>query len=210
MNDYTHITMVLDRSGSMESIRHDVIGGVNSFVSVQKDAPGRATFSLIQFDSQNPYEVIHNAVPMAEVPALTADTFRPRASTPLLDALGKTIQRLELKLADWRAEERPGKVIIVVMTDGQENASRRYSAKRIRDLIKVKEQLLGWEFVFLSSDLRAVKDSHHQGIAPSKSMFVSDVFFQEAIEDLASNVRAYRVGEKPDLEWKDSDRAKHS
>lgn len=210
MNDYTHITMVLDRSGSMESIRHDVIGGVNAFVSVQKDAPGRATFSLIQFDSQNPYEVIHDAVPMAEVPALTADTFRPRASTPLLDALGKTIQRLELKLADWRAEERPGKVIIVVMTDGQENASRRYSAKRIRDLIKVKEQLLGWEFVFLSSDLRAVNDSHHQGIAPSKSMFVSDVFFQEAIEDLASNVRAYRVGEKPDLEWKDSDRAKHS
>lgn len=81
--DYTHITVILDRSGSMSSIRDDIIGGFNQFVHSQKAVPGTATLTLVQFDTQDPYEVIHWFQPIREIPPLTAATFVPRASNPL-------------------------------------------------------------------------------------------------------------------------------
>ena len=101
-SDYTHITVILDRSGSMEAIRNDTIGGFNSFLAAQKAETGFATLTLVQFDTQNAYEVIQDFRNIKEVPELTRTTFVPRAGTPLYDAMGKGINDLEHKLAGDR------------------------------------------------------------------------------------------------------------
>ena len=90
---YTHISVILDRTGSMEPIRDDIIGGFNSFLEQQKAEPGHATLTLVQFDSEDPYEVIHSFEPLDEIPKLSRETFIPRASTPLFDAVGFNKER---------------------------------------------------------------------------------------------------------------------
>ncbi len=167
MNEtYTHITMILDRTGSMQSIRHDTIGGFNTFLQGQKAAPGTATLTLVQFDSQDPYEVIHNFVPIALAAELTPETFVPRASTPLLDTLGRGILDLERSLALLAPEQRPGHVVFVVITDGEENASYEFTRDQVKTMIHEKQEADGWDFVFLSADLEAVAEAVHIGVAP--------------------------------------------
>jgi hypothetical protein len=133
--DYTHIAVILDRTGSMAVIRDDTIGGFNTFLQQQKAEPGSATLTLVQFDSQDPYEVIHRFKPIAEVPELTRETYVPRASTPLLDAMGRGIIDLEKSLSELSEADRPAKVVMVVVTDGQENASREFRKEQIEKMI---------------------------------------------------------------------------
>jgi hypothetical protein len=107
--DYTHITVIIDRSGSMESIRADTIGGFNAFLKQQQAEPGTATLTLVQFDSGNPYEVIHGFAPIRTVPELTERTFVPRGTTPLFDALGRGINHLDRCIAEIAEDDRPQK-----------------------------------------------------------------------------------------------------
>ncbi len=169
--DYTHIAVILDRTGSMEAIRDDTIGGFNAFLQQQKVEPGTATLTLVQFDSQDPYEVIHHFRPITEVLELTRETYVPRASTPLLDALGRGINDLEQSLNQLGEADRPAKVVMVVVTDGQENASREFRKEQIEEMIKEKTEKGGWQFVFLSADLAAIEDAHAVGFASSASLF---------------------------------------
>jgi len=168
--DYTHIAVILDRTGSMEAIRDDTIGGFNAFLQQQKAEPGFATLTLVQFDSQDPYEVIHHFKPIAEVPELTRETYVPRASTPLLDAMGRGINDLENSLSKLGEADRPARVLMVVVTDGQENASREFRKEQIEKMIKEKTEKDGWQFVFLSADLAAIHDAHAVGVDPSASL----------------------------------------
>ena len=119
MTNHAHITVVLDRTGSMQDIRDDVIGGFNGFLAAQQAEPIPATLTLVQFDSQDPYEVLHAARPIAQVPPLTAETYVPRASTPLYDAIGRGILDLEATVARLPEAERPAKVVFVIVTDGR-------------------------------------------------------------------------------------------
>ena len=164
MTERSHITVLLDRTGSMQEIREDVIGGFNAFLMQQQAAPDPATFTLVQFDSQAPYEVLHAAVPIAAVSPLTLEQYVPRATTPLYDAMGRGILDLEVKLAAMPDVERPTKVIFVVVTDGMENASREFDHARVTGLIEAKKSL-GWDFVFLSADL-GVGESARCMVAP--------------------------------------------
>lgn len=162
--DYTHITVILDRTGSMESIRDDTIGGFNTFLKKQKAEPGTATLTLVQFDTQEPYEVIHRFKPIREVPELSRETYVPRASTPLLDALGRGINDLDKSIADLKEEDRPSKVVVVVVTDGQENSSCEFRKDQIEKMVKEKTEKSAWQFVFLSADLVAIGDAMSVGI----------------------------------------------
>jgi len=162
--DYTHIAVILDRTGSMENIRDDMIGGFNAFLKQQRQGPGTATLTLVQFDSQDPYEVIHRFKPIGEVPELTRATYVPRAGTPLLDALGRGINDLECGLRELSEEMRPAKVIVAVVTDGQENSSQEFTNEQVSRMIKTKTDNDGWEFVFLSSDLNAIENARAVGV----------------------------------------------
>ena len=163
MNDRSHITVILDRTGSMQSIRADMVGGFNAFLAAQKDTPHPATLTLVQFDSQDPYAVLHSVADIASVPALSLGQYVPRATTPLYDAMGRGILDLEAWLADQPDAVHPGKIIFVVVTNGQQNASREFDRKRVKRLVKTKKHL-GWNFVFLSANLAAFEEAGQIGV----------------------------------------------
>ena len=166
--DYCHISVVLDRSGSMGSIRHDTIGGFNTFLKTQKESPGEATLSLTQFDTE--YLLVHSFVPIQEVPELNERTFVPRGATALYDAIGLAIVGCGEKLAALSEEERPEKVILVILTDGEENSSREYSHSRIQGMIKEQSDKYNWEFVFLGANIDAKKVGDSLGVKLGNTM----------------------------------------
>ena len=169
--DYTHITLLLDRTGSMESIKDDTIGGFNAFLADQQKEPGEASMSLIQFDSVDPYEVINDFDPIAQVKPLDTNTFVPRSTTPLLDAIGRGINDITAKLGNIPEEERPDKVIFVVLTDGHENASREFRDRsKIMEMIKDREENHMWKFVFLGANQDAIKEAGSIGISAGSTM----------------------------------------
>lgn len=206
--DTTHITIVLDRTGSMEAIRDDTIGGFNAFLNMQKAERGQATLTLVQFDSQDPYEVVHHFKPLAGVPELTRETFVPRAATPLLDAIGRGINDLEKGLADLAEDERPARVVMAIVTDGQENASREFRKDQIKKMIQEKQEKSAWQFVFLSADLEAIDDAMETGIA-ARAILAHDKDGRgvgAAWTALSRHVAEYRTGQADDVSFDEQDR----
>lgn len=206
--DYTHITVILDRTGSMESIRDDTIGGFNTFLVKQKAEPGAATLTLVQFDSQDPYEVIHRFKPIEDIPQLSRETYVPRASTPLLDALGHGINDLEKALYDIKEEDRPVKVVFVVVTDGQENSSREFRKDQIEKMIKEKTDKLDWQFIFLSADLAAIADAMSFGIHADKALLFgkNSKGVVGAFESLSERTSDFRSARKNKIGFEQNDR----
>ena len=191
--DRTHICMILDRTGSMESIKQDTIGGFNSYIAAQKSLPTPATFTLVQFDSQDPFEVIHKFTDIQMVGDLTAQTYMPRASTPLYDAVGRGINDLKAGLGGLPEALRPKKIVVVIVTDGQENASREFTGAQVRKMIADAKEA-GWQFVFLSADESAISDSSSLNIDASNAAFFkkSTAGANEMWERVANRSVAYR------------------
>jgi len=196
--DYTHISVILDRTGSMESIRDDTIGGFNSFLADQKSQAGEASLTLVQFDSQDPHEVICHFKPIHEVPELDRNIYVPRASTPLLDALGREINELEQSIAHLQEEDRPSKVVFVVITDGQENASTEFRKEQVERMIKERTEKDDWQFVFLSADLGAINDAMSYGIQQNSAMYFdkTGLATRAAWNDVSVGISDYRSAKK--------------
>lgn len=205
-SDSTHISVLLDRSGSMQAICNDIIGGFNAFLHSQQTAPGTATLTLAQFDSLNPYEIIHESKPLTLVPDLTRETFVPRGATPLLDAMGQTIGVLSENLSRLSEEERPAKVVVVIVTDGQENSSARFTRDMINLMVN-RMQNAGWQFVFLSADLAAIVDARNFGVRRQSSMaFDRDPqHISSAWSSVSSRLSDYRSGYSDDVSFSDQD-----
>jgi len=153
-NNLTEIAYILDRSGSMQPMQEAAVAAFNQFVKSQLDVPGDARLSLIQFD--NVYEIPISMREIREVPELTAQTFTPRGSTALLDAIGRTIKETDKRIEATPEARQPGKVIVAIFTDGMENASTEYSAKHIADLIQLYREQKGWDFLFLAANQDAM------------------------------------------------------
>ena len=162
---YTDITMVLDRSGSMQSIKDDTIGGFDAFISEQRRLPGRCTVSLVQFD--NVYEEVYTGRDLADVPSLT---LVPRGSTAMLDAIGRAVNATGARLAAMPEDERPGTVIVGIMTDGLENASREFTYPMIKALIEQQEQVYGWTFMYMGANQDAIEVGASLGVARDRSL----------------------------------------
>lgn len=148
------IACVVDRSGSMYSIVNDAIGGFNTFLESQKAEDGEARLTLVLFD--NEYIVAHESADIKAVPPLDETTYVPRGSTALLDAIGKTIDDVGKRLSATPEDQRPGKVIVAILTDGMENASTTYSSKKIAEMIEHQRDVYDWEFVFLAANQDAI------------------------------------------------------
>jgi uncharacterized protein YegL len=168
MKNLTEIVCVLDRSGSMASIIDDAIGGFNTFLKSQQEAPGEAVMSVVLFD--NEYEMLYSGKPLAEIPPFNHETFVPRGSTALYDAIGKTIHEVGVRLASLQESERPNKVLFVILTDGQENASQQYSSAQINQMITQQRNVYSWEFIFLAANQDAFAVSESMGISQGNAM----------------------------------------
>ena len=208
--DYTHISVILDRTGSMETIRDDTIGGFNTFLEEQQKQEGKATLTLVQFDTQDPYEVIHQFTPIKKVPKLTHQTYVPRAMTPLLDAIGRGINDLDQQLNDLKKSKRPSKIVFVVITDGQENSSREFRKDQIEKMIKEQDSKNNWQFVFLSADLASIADAGSYGFqAKSVMAFDKDGAGTSAMySSLSKSVGDFRRAAANDVSFSKKDRSK--
>ena len=159
--DLTDLTVVLDRSGSMEACREEAENGLNHLVEKQKAEPGDAIFTLVQFDTE--YEFVHRGVPIREVPHCR---LVPRGMTALLDAVGRSIAEAGERLKTMAERERPGLVVFVIVTDGQENSSHEFTKPQIRKMIEHQQTVEGWKFVFLGANQDAFAEAQGLGIAP--------------------------------------------
>lgn len=160
----TMICLILDRSGSMAGREGDVIGGVNAFIDEQKKLPDPATIAMVRFDS-GAIERFRTMQSLADVQALTAEDYQPRAATPLLDAVGQTINALD---QDW-AKEQPDRCICVIVTDGQENSSREFKTYTIKKMIQARQESGKWAFIYLGANVDAFAEAGSMGIATANT-----------------------------------------
>ncbi|MGW5313084.1 vWA domain-containing protein [Nocardia thailandica] len=163
--DLTTIAVLLDRSGSMQTIKADTEGGLAAFYDQQRQVPKRIEVTLAQFDTE--YEVVYANLPLAQVPA---PVLQPRGGTALYDAIGKLVTALGADLARRPEHERPGTVIVVILTDGHENSSREWTHAAVRSLITQQQEVYQWSFVFLGANMDAVEIGTGIGVAPGSSM----------------------------------------
>ena len=150
-NNYTHVSILIDKSGSMSGSESDVIGGINKFIEQQKTVPGKLTVSLVQFD--NLYEQMYGFEDIDSVKPLNDDSYIPRGSTALLDAAGRLVTETGLKLSFLPEALRPSKVMFLIYTDGYENSSKEWTKPKLDNLIKEQKEKYSWDFVFLGADI---------------------------------------------------------
>lgn len=158
--DKTHISIIIDRSGSMSSVSRQAAQAVNHFITEQKEQPGECTLLLADFDGDDPFRIAHDGR-LADAPLYRLDA---RGNTPLLDAVGRMITQTGDRLDVMTEDDKPSKVIVVVQTDGQENASCEYTWEKVRDLIKHQTDVYNWQFIFLGMGLDTFKQGSALGI----------------------------------------------
>lgn len=167
-SNLTQIVFIIDRSSSMQPLIQSTIDGHNTFVKEQQALPGEAMFKLVQFNQEvQPYP----NVPLDRVTPLDEFKYVPRGMTALFDALGCTIVEVGQELARMNAPDRPGKVIVVVITDGLENASHIYpERKQVADMIQHQQDVYQWEFIFMGANMDAVAEARAFNIPAANSM----------------------------------------
>jgi hypothetical protein len=192
MNDKTDITVVLDRSGSMSSIKEATIGGFNTFINEQKKASGEAFISLSQFDDV--YEVVYVQKSVKETPLLDDKTFVPRNGTALLDAIGRSINSTGDRLSNMSESDRPSKVIFVIITDGLENASVEFNKARIFEMITHQREKYSWQFIFLAANQDAIATACGLGISGTSAISYSSTSASTnaVFSNVSSNVLRFR------------------
>ena len=157
--DFTDITIIMDRSGSMASCQQEAENGVNHFVEDQKKQPGTATFSLVQFDTE--IQRVYDAAAIASVGTIKLE---PRGMTALLDAVGKTINETGERLSKMNEEDRPGLVVVCIVTDGEENSSHEFKREQIKQMIEHQQTDFKWQFTFLGANQDAFAEAGAMGI----------------------------------------------
>ena len=205
-NGYSDITVVLDRSGSMACLVDEVIGAFNTFVDEQQQVAGQASFSLVQFDDR--YEVYLDAVDLAKVGRLDRTTYVPRGMTALYDAVGRAIVATGTRLAALDEGERPDKVVFLIQTDGEENASHEYDAATLQAMIRHQQDKYAWEFVFLGANIDAGSVAEEIGIARDKALQYANNAdgTRAAFAAVSDNLAGFRRGDRQHMAYAEEDR----
>ncbi len=179
MKDYTEIVFILDRSGSMQGLEADTIGGFNSVLSQHKHMEGNAVVSTVLFDDK--IDVICDRKNIQEVAPITSKEYYVRGCTALLDAVGGAIRHISKVQKILPKSHRAKDVLFVITTDGLENASRRYSYEDVKKLIE-KKKAKGWEFIFMGANIDAVAEAARIGIGADRAAtYVADSAGTEAV-----------------------------
>ena len=169
----TEMVFILDKSGSMAGLEADTIGGFNSMIERQKQAEGEALVSTVLF--ANDSTVIHDRADLREIGPLTERQYYVGGGTALIDAIGGAIHHIGNVHKYAREEDRPEHTVFVITTDGMENASRRYTSARVKDMVKHQQEKYGWEFLFLGANIDVAKESDRLGIRQDRAVrYVND------------------------------------
>jgi len=168
----TSITVILDKSGSMEPVRLDTVGGYNTFIEGQKQLPGECEVTLIQFNNHREFTYKSKNIKDLEK-GLLIEQYRPTNGTALLDAIGVAIEEKGAEFAKMSEEHRPGKVMFVIITDGAENASQDFTYSKIKEMIEHQKNNYQWDFTFLGANIDTFDVADSLGIAANKSLSFS-------------------------------------
>lgn len=194
--DTAMLVFLLDRSGSMHDIKHDIEGGLNAYIEKQKAEPGSATASLHQFD--NEYEDVYVDLPLEDVPVFTLE---PRGSTALFDSIARTITNTRKRIAAMPANRRPGIVHLNIATDGHENASTRYTRRAIRDMVQTQQEVDHWIISYMGCDQDAVEIGTSLGIAPERSLTYTRETAAEAMDAYSQMTSKARGATRLGAHW---------
>ncbi len=203
----TDITLVVDRSGSMQQRREDAEGGVNAFIQQQAEEQGAAVLTLVQFDTE--YEILHRGVPIDEVPEFRLE---PRGMTALLDAVGRAINETGIRLNELKEADRPGLVIFVITTDGLENSSTEFTQAQIKEMIEHQQTKYGWHFTFLGANQDAFAEAGAMGMqagaVANYSMDKVGTAYEMTSKKISRMRSQHRKGEEVSDEFTDEERKK--
>ena len=166
--ELTELVFILDKSGSMMGLEKDTIGGYNSMLEKQKAVEGQCRITTVLFDHD--YELLHDRIDLEAVGPISGKEYQVGGSTALLDAIGRTIHKIANVQKNTAKEHRAEKILFVIITDGEENSSREYSAQKVKDLIEKQKTKYDWEFIFLGANIDAVETAGRFGIAPDRAV----------------------------------------
>lgn len=158
----TELVFILDRSGSMAGLESDTIGGYNALLAKQKKDPGEVLLTTVLFDDR--YELLHDRIDLQKVQSITEKEYFVRGCTALLDAIGRTINKIGHAQSIIAEDERAEQVMLVITTDGMENASSEFSYEKIKDMINHQRKKYNWEFIFLGANIDAIETANRFGI----------------------------------------------
>ena len=164
----TELVFILDKSGSMSGLEKDTIGGFNSMLDQQRKVDGECVITTVLFD--NRYELLHDRIDIRAVQPITGKEYFVGGSTALLDAIGRTIHKIDTAQKNTTEDYRAEKVMFVIITDGEENASRHFSSAQIRQMIQHQKERYGWEFIFLGANIDAVETAGRFGIGADRAV----------------------------------------
>ena len=164
----TEMVFILDRSGSMAGLENDTIGGYNSLIEKQKKEQGEAMVTLVLFDDQ--YELVYDHADINKIKPLTNREYYARGMTALLDAVGKTITQVQNRHQTALENEIPNKTMVVIITDGYENASKEFNLNKIKQMIETQKKDCEWEFIFLGANIDAVSAAADIGISADRAV----------------------------------------
>lgn len=195
----TYIIFVIDRSGSMSSIQSDMIGGFNTFIKAQKDANiGECRVFAYKFDTD--YEIIFENMDINSVPLLDKKNYVPRGGTALYDSLGFTINNIGKRLANTDEDERPEKVLVVTITDGEDNdylrnvGKVRFSSEKVKEMVKHQTENYKWEFAYIGANQDAWAIGGSMGVANNLTYAATSKGTAAAFATLGSSTLNYRSG----------------
>ena len=163
----TELVFILDKSGSMGGLETDTIGGYNSMLAKQQEVEGECHITTVLFD--NNYELLHDRIDIKAVSPISEKEYQVGGSTALLDAIGRTIQKIGNAQKHTADDYRAEKVMFVIITDGEENSSREYSAEKIKAQIERQKEKYGWEFIFLGANIDAIETAGRFGISADRA-----------------------------------------
>ena len=167
-NNVTELVFILDKSGSMAGLEKDTIGGFNAMIEKQKKEDGTCYVSTVLFSDES--QMLHDRLPLEQVPQMTDRDYEVCGCTALLDAIGDCIRHIENIHKYARAEDLPAHTLFVITTDGQENASHRYTGEKIKKMIGRQKEKYGWEFLFIGANIDAVATASRYGIEKDRAV----------------------------------------
>ncbi|MBE6590580.1 MAG: VWA domain-containing protein [Ruminococcaceae bacterium] len=203
-NNLTELVFILDRSGSMAGLEADTIGGFNAMIEKQKKQDGECFVSTVLFDDVS--EVLHDRVKLCEVSKMTERDYTVRGCTALIDAIGSAIRHVGNIHKYARAEDVPEHTMFVITTDGQENASKRYTSEDVKKMIRRQKEKYGWEFLFIGANIDAVETAARYGIENDRAVnYNADVRGTKVLfETVAKAVGKVRASAPLGADWSDA------
>lgn len=200
-NNLTELVFILDRSGSMAGLEGDTIGGFNAMIEKQKKEAGKAYVSTVLFD--NVSEVLHDRVHLRDIPPMTDQEYTVRGCTALIDAIGGAIHHIGNIHKYARPEDVPAHTMFIITTDGQENASHRYSSDKVKHMIERQKKKYGWEFLFIGANIDAVETAAGFGIDRNRAVnYRADSQGTQILYDtISAPISAMRANRAIDEDW---------